>query len=78
MRPTLLALFACATLSAADIKVTPNEAVDVAQDGKVVARFMMSHDVGTQERGEAGHEDGEGGESWAEAHEVTYSTPGKG
>ena len=47
MRPTLLALFACATAMAADIKVTPNEAVDVAQDGKVVARFMMSHDVST-------------------------------
>jgi hypothetical protein len=47
MRPALLALLACATAMAADIKVTPNEAVDVAQDGKVVARFMMSHDVGT-------------------------------
>ena len=47
MRPALLALLACATLAAADIKVTPNEAVDVAQDGKVVARFMMSHDVST-------------------------------
>ena len=47
MRPALLALLACATAMAADIKVTPNEAVDVAQDGKVVARFMMSHDVST-------------------------------
>ena len=47
MRPALLALLAFASLSAADIKVTPNEAVDVAQDGKVVARFMMSHDVST-------------------------------
>ena len=43
----LLALLAGATLAAADIKVTPNEAVDVAQDGKVVARFMMAHDVST-------------------------------
>jgi hypothetical protein len=47
MRPTLLALLAFASLSAADIKVTPNEAVDVAQDGKVVARFMTAHDVST-------------------------------
>ena len=47
MRPTLLALLGFASLSAADVKVTPNEAVDVAQDGKVVARFMMSHDVST-------------------------------
>ena len=36
MRPTLLALLGFASLSAADIKVTPNEAIDVAQDGKVV------------------------------------------
>ena len=41
------ALLALVTASAADIKVTPNEAVDVAQDGKVVARFMMAHDVST-------------------------------
>ena len=47
MRPALLALLACATAMAADIKVTPHETVDVAQDGKVVARFMMSHDVST-------------------------------
>jgi hypothetical protein len=47
MRPTLLALLAFVPAFAADIKVTPNEAVDVAQEGKVVARFMMSHDVST-------------------------------
>ena len=50
MRPLPLALgtlFALTQAFAADIKVTPNEAVDVAQDGKVVARFMMSHDVST-------------------------------
>lgn len=43
----LSALLALVTASAADIKVTPNEAVDVVQDGKVVARFMMAHDVST-------------------------------
>ncbi len=47
MRPTLLALLAFIPAFGADIKVTPNEAVDVTQDGKVVARFMMSHDVST-------------------------------
>jgi hypothetical protein len=48
MRPsTLLALLAFVQAFAADIKVTPNEAVDVAQDGKVVARFMTAHDVST-------------------------------
>ncbi|MEY3548156.1 MAG: hypothetical protein RLZZ552_523 [Verrucomicrobiota bacterium] len=47
MRPTLLALLAFVPAFGADIKVTPNEAVDVTQDGKVVARFMMSHDVST-------------------------------
>lgn len=47
MRPTLLALLAFVPAFGADIKVTPNEAVDVAQEGKVVARFMMSHDVST-------------------------------
>ena len=50
MRPLPLALGTLLALTqafAADIKVTPNEAVDVAQDGKVVARFMMSHDVST-------------------------------
>lgn len=52
MRPLPLALalgtlLAGSALFAADIKVTPNEAVDVAQDGKVVARFMMAHDVST-------------------------------
>ena len=50
MRPLPLALgtlFALTQAFAADIKVTPNEAVDIAQDGKVVARFMMSHDVST-------------------------------
>lgn len=47
MRPTLLALLAFIPAFGADIKVTPNEAVDVAQEGKVVARFMMSHDVST-------------------------------
>jgi hypothetical protein len=48
MRPLPLALGTLLALTqafAADIKVTPNEAVDVAQDGKVVARFMMAHDV---------------------------------
>jgi len=47
MRPTLLALLAFVPAFGADIKVTPNEAVDVAQEGKVVARFMMAHDVST-------------------------------
>ena len=50
MRPLPLALGTLLALTqafAADIKVTPNEAVDVAQDGKVVARFMMAHDVST-------------------------------
>jgi hypothetical protein len=50
MRPLPLALGTLLALTqafAAEIKVTPNEAVDIAQDGKVVARFMMSHDVST-------------------------------
>jgi len=50
MRPLPLALGTLLALTqafAADIKVTPKEAVDVVQDGKVVARFMMSHDVST-------------------------------
>jgi hypothetical protein len=50
MRPLPLALGTLLALTqafAAEIKVTPNEAVDVAQDGKVVARFMMAHDVST-------------------------------
>ena len=50
MSPLPLALGTLLALTqafAADIKVTPNEAVDVAQDGKVVARFMMAHDVST-------------------------------
>jgi hypothetical protein len=47
LNPFLLILLAFATAPAADIKVTPNEAVDVAQDGKVVARFMTAHDVST-------------------------------
>lgn len=52
MRPLPLALalgtlLASYGLFAADIKVAPNEAVEVAQDGKVVARFMMAHDVST-------------------------------
>ena len=50
MRPLPLALGTLLALTqafAADIKVIPNEAVDVAQDGKVVARFMMAHDVST-------------------------------
>lgn len=50
MRPLPLALGTLLALTqafGADIKVTPNEAVDIAQDGKVVARFMMSHDVST-------------------------------
>ena len=47
MRPTLLALLAFVPAFGADIKVPPNEAVDVAQEGKVVARFMMAHDVST-------------------------------
>ena len=50
MRPLPLALGTLLALTqafGADIKVTPNETVDIAQDGKVVARFMMSHDVST-------------------------------
>lgn len=50
MRPLPLALVTLLALTrafAADIKVTPNEAVDVAQDGKTVARFMTAHDVST-------------------------------
>jgi hypothetical protein len=53
MRPLPLALGTLLALTqafAADIKVTPNEAVDVAQDGKVVARFMMAHDVSTPDK----------------------------
>jgi hypothetical protein len=46
----LSALLALVTASAADIKVIPDEAVDVALDGKVVARFMMAHDVSTPAR----------------------------
>jgi len=50
MRPLSLALGTLLALTqtfAADIKVTPNEAVDIAQEGKVVARFMTAHDVST-------------------------------
>jgi Methane oxygenase PmoA len=50
MRPLPLALGTLLALTqafAADIKVTPNEAVEVVQDGKVVARFMTAHDVST-------------------------------
>jgi hypothetical protein len=50
MRPlplALVTLLALAPAFAADIKVSPSEAVDVTQDGKVVARFMMAHDVST-------------------------------
>jgi hypothetical protein len=43
----LSALLAFVPAFGADIKVAPNEAVDVSQDGKVVARFMMAHDVST-------------------------------
>ena len=53
MRPLPLALgtlFALTQAFAADIRVTPNEAVDIAQDGKVVARFMMAHDVSTPDK----------------------------
>jgi len=53
MRPLPLALGTLLALTqafAADIKVIPNEAVDVAQDGKVVARFMMAHDVSTPDK----------------------------
>jgi hypothetical protein len=53
MRPLPLALgtlLALAQAFAADIKVTPNEAVDIAQDGKVVARFMTAHDVTTPDK----------------------------
>ncbi len=50
MRPTLLALLAFVPAFGADIKVNPHEAVDVAQDGKVVARFMTAHDVSTPAR----------------------------
>ena len=46
--PLVLAfLLTLVTASAADIKVTPNETVDVLQDGKTVARFMTAHDVST-------------------------------
>lgn len=47
MRLTLFTLLALTQALAADVKVIPNESVDVAQDGKVVARFMMAHDVST-------------------------------
>ena len=53
MRPLPLAfgtLLALTQAFAADIKVVPNEAVDIAQDGKVVARFMMAHDVSTPDK----------------------------
>jgi hypothetical protein len=53
MRPLPLALGTLLALTqafAADIKVIPNEAVDVTQDGKVVARFMMAHDVSTPDK----------------------------
>jgi len=53
MRPLPLALgtlFALTQAFAADIKVVPNEAVDIAQDGKVVARFMTAHDVSTPDK----------------------------
>jgi hypothetical protein len=44
---TLLAFTAA---FAAEIKVTPDEAVDIAQEGKVIARFMTAHDVSTPAR----------------------------
>jgi hypothetical protein len=53
MRPLPLVLGTLLALTqafAADIKVTPNEAVDITQDGKVVARFMMAHDVSTPDK----------------------------
>jgi hypothetical protein len=53
MRPLPLALGTLLALTqafAADIKAIPNEAVDVTQDGKVVARFMMAHDVSTPDK----------------------------
>ena len=53
MRPLPLCLGTLLALThafAADIKVVPNEAVDIAQDGKVVARFMMAHDVSTPDK----------------------------
>jgi hypothetical protein len=53
MRPLPLAfgtLLALTQAFAADIKVTPNEAVDIFQDGKAVARFMTGHDVSTPDK----------------------------
>jgi len=53
MRPLPLflgTLLALTQAFAADIKVVPHEAVDIAQDGKVVARFMMAHDVSTPDK----------------------------
>ena len=53
MRPLPLAfgtLLALTQAFAADIKVTPNEAVDIFQDGKAVARFMTAHDVSTLDK----------------------------
>ena len=53
MRPLPLAfgtLLALTQAFAADIKVTPNEAVDILQDGKAVARFMTAHDVSTLDK----------------------------
>jgi hypothetical protein len=53
MRPLPLAfgtLLALTQAFAADIKVTPNEAVDIFQDGKAVARFMTAHDVSTPDK----------------------------
>jgi hypothetical protein len=50
LRPLLCLLLAQASsVLAADtqIKVTPNETVDVSQEGQVVARFMTAHDVST-------------------------------
>ncbi|MGA0132916.1 MAG: DUF6807 family protein [Opitutales bacterium] len=49
--PALLpALLLGSALMAADVRVVPNEAVDVIQDGKVVARFMTAHDVSSPEK----------------------------
>lgn len=45
--PLAALLLATSGLFAADIKVTPGEATDVIQDGKIVARFMAAHDVST-------------------------------
>jgi len=61
MRPSLLARFvpaftillashACAADAGFSLKENPGEALDIVRDGKVLARYMMAHDVSTPER----------------------------